>query len=166
MECKLKEVEKHCLCSPWQYPSINTSLPICNGFDGCYEKVLADVKIEDNCYPKCPIDCNMVRYSLMVTTKQLDIKKICSKDHVEGSVKHELGTLFANDEKGYPPKFIRHFQQMKYGKDIGVEKICEERLQNVAMIRMHISGTLFERIKRTKRVRLTDHFSNIGEIFN
>ena len=163
LECKIESIEQTCLCSPWQYPTLNNSLPICNGFDGCYQGVMRDVDLEDKCYSQCPIDCNMMRYSKIMTSKPLDYHAICSDKQRPGSIEDSLQNMLGN-EHAYPPKFIRNYQWITYGKDIGEEKICEENLKNMAIVRLRIDDRLIESIVRTRRVRFTDHLSNIGKV--
>ena len=62
-----------------------------------------------------------------------------------------------------PSKFIRNYQQIAYGKDISDEDICMENLQRIAIVRLSIEDRLVQSIKRSRRVRITDHFSNIGK---
>ena len=162
LECRIKVAEMSCKCSSWQYPSLNTSLPICNGLDGCFEEALNDAVIEDKCFSMCPIDCNMMRYSKVSKSKPLNIKDICSKTQKEGSLEEALQDLLGNDH-AYPPKFIRNYQQLTYDKDTGEDKICMENLENMAIVRLRIEDSLVQSIKRSRRVRITDHFSNIGK---
>ena len=162
LECRIEVAEMQCLCSSWQYPSLNTSLPICNGLDDCFEEALNNVNIEDQCFSMCPIDCNMMRYTKVSKSKPLDIKAICSKKQEEGSLEERLQDLLGNDH-AYPPKFIRNYQQLTYGKDTGEDQICMDNLKNMAVVRLKIEDRLVQSIKRSRRVRITDHFSNIGK---
>ena len=168
LECQLIEVEKQCHCSPWQYPSINVTLPICNGFDKCAEDVLADTNIEDKCYEDCPVDCTLVRYSKVATTSPINLERICKTDWKRGKeddiLEHALQETLGGDG-AEPPKFIRNYQQLVFGKDVGKDVLCMENLKNVAIVRLSVEDRLVQSIKRSRRVRITDHFSNIGECF-
>ena len=162
LECRLIQVEQRCFCSPWQYPSIDVNLPICNGFDGCIDEVLSNATIEDQCYKNCPVDCTMMRYSKVSTAKPLDIERICTKKWKKESLEHMLQNALGGDDSD-PSKFIRNYQQIAYGKDISDEDICMENLQRIAIVRLSIEDRLVQSIKRSRRVRITDHFSNIGK---
>ena len=161
LECRLIQVEQRCFCSPWQYPSIDVNLPICNGFDGCIEEILTNATIEDQCYQDCPVDCTMMRYSKVSTAKPLDIERICTQKWKEDSLEHMLQNALGGDDSD-PSKFIRNYQQIAYDKDISDEDICQENLQRIAIVRLSIEDRLVQSIKRSRRVRITDHFSNIG----
>ena len=86
LECQMREVEHQCHCSPWEYPSINTSLPICNGFDKCTQDVLSDTNIEDQCYKNCPVDCTLVRYSKVATSNPINFERICKNVFVRSLI--------------------------------------------------------------------------------
>ena len=159
------EVEHQCHCSPWQYPSINTSLPICNGFDKCTQDVLSDTNIEDQCYKNCPVDCTLVRYSKVATSNPINFERICKTDWKRGKeddiLEYALKETLGGDG-AEPSKFIRNFQQLVFGKDVGKEELCIENLKKIAIVRLSVEDRLVQSIKRSRRVRITDHFSNIG----
>ena len=62
-----------------------------------------------------------------------------------------------------PPLFIRRFEQVVYGKDIGDESICKENLKRMAIVKFQLASEIISRITKTKRVSFSDHVSNIGK---
>ena len=59
--------------------------------------------------------------------------------------------------------FIRRFEQVVYGKDIGSEEICKDNLKGMAIVKFQLASKVITRIKKTKRVSFSDHVSNIGK---
>ena len=105
-----------------------------------------------------------VRYSYSVSSIPFDIDVLCNKNNDEPLAK-ALHFSLGEDPNAYPPKFIRRFEQVVYGKDIGDEEICKDNLKGMAIVKFQLASKVITRIKKTKRVSFSDHVSNIGKTF-
>ena len=74
-----------------------------------------------------------------------------------------LYTSLGENPNANPPLFIRRFEQVVYGKDIGSEEICKDNLKGMAIVKFQFLSKVITRNKKTKRVSFFDHVSNIGK---
>ena len=91
-----------------------------------------------------------------------DIDVLCNENNDEPLAK-ALHTSLGENPNANPPLFIRRFEQVVYGKDIGSEEICKENLKGMAIVKFQLASKVITRIKMTKRVSFSDHVSNIGK---
>ena len=93
-----------------------------------------------------------------------DIDVLCNENNDEPLAK-ALYTSLGENHNANPPLFIRRFEQVVYGKDIGSEEICKDNLKGMAIVKFQLASKVITRIKKTKRVSFSDHVSNIGKTF-
>ena len=89
---------------------------------------------------------------------------MCNKNNKDDQLAQALSSSLGADPNAYPPMFIRRFEQVVYGKDIGEESICRENLKGMAIVKFQLASQIISRIKKTKRVSFSDHLSNFGKL--
>ena len=102
-----------------------------------------------------------IRYSYSVSSTAFDIDVLCDKNNNDPLAESFFASL-GNNANAYPPKFIRRFEQVVYGKEINSNDICKENLKGMAIVKFQLASQIITRIKKTKRVTFSDHVSNIG----
>ena len=106
-----------------------------------------------------------IRYTYSVSSTAFDIDILCNENNGDPIAKSFYNSL-GKDPNAYPPKFIRRFEQVVYGKDINFEDICRENLKGMAIVKFQLASQIISRIKKTKRVSFSDQLSNIGKSFH
>ncbi len=81
-ECHLKLAISKCGCIPWNYPHIDSKVPVCLESQFKYFKKALTQAEEDHDACDCPPACNRVHYTYHVDTAQTDYYRIC-KSHWE-----------------------------------------------------------------------------------
>ena len=153
-ECQLKMAYDRCQCGPWDFPHMNSSWPMCDRYGReCFKTMMQNASLARKC--ACPLDCATTRYSSSIDTTYLDPELICSNK--------EYSKFLSNGNTGYPPKFILHFKNLMYNKDMGYDTICIERTKNMAIVKFQITDDIITRIKKTQRMTFADFLSNIGK---
>ena len=104
------------------------------------------------------------RYSYSVSSTAFDINVLCNKNNKDDQLAQAFSFSLGKDSNAYPPMFIRRFEQVVYGKDIGEESICRENLKGMAIVKFQLASQIISRIKKTKRVSFSDHVSNVGKL--
>ena len=152
-ECQLKIAYDKCQCVPWDYPHLNDSWSICDRFGReCFLDMMIKVDLHKEC--NCILDCAITRYTYSLHANKINAEELCSKK--------EYLSFMSSGTKGYPPKFIRRYEQIVYGKDIGNDVLCQNRTRNMAIVRFQIADQIITRIKKTQRMTFADFVSNIG----
>ena len=107
------------------------------------------------------------RYSYSVSSTAFDSDVLCNKKNRDNQLAQAFTDYLGLDEvrhgHAHPPLFIRRFEQVVYGKDIGDESICRENLKGLAIVKFQLASEIISRITKTKRVSFSDHLSNIGK---
>ena len=114
------------------------------------------IKVDLNKECNCILDCVTTRYTYSLHTNKINAEELCSKK--------EYLTFMSSGTTGYPPKFIRRYEQIVYGKDIGDDVLCQNRTRNMAIVRFQIADQIITRIKKTQRMTFADFVSNIGTL--
>ena len=152
-ECLLKSSYEKCHCVPWDFPKLNETWKICDLFGReCFKTLMKNTTESSKC--NCPLDCATTRYAYSIDTTPLNPALICSNKNVE--------KFLASGITGDPPKFIRHYEKILYGKDTKPELICIQRISNMAVAKFQIVDKIITRIKKTRRMTFADFLSNIG----
>ena len=152
-ECQLKIAYDKCQCVPWDYPHLNDSWSICDRFGReCFLDMMIKVDLHKEC--NCILDCAITRYTYSLHTNKINAEELCSKK--------KYLSFMSSGTTGYPPKFIRRYEQIVYGKDIGNDVLCQNRTRNMAIVRFQIADQIITRIKKTQRMTFADFVSNIG----
>ena len=163
-ECQLKKALEKCHCMPWNYPQLNGSHPICHRVSNkCFEKVMSDSNSTIDC--NCPFDCATTRYAYSVSSTAFDPIVLCNPNNKD-SLAQALNQYLGKNDMAYPPKFIRRFEQVVYDRDIGEDKICQENLKGMAIVKFQLASQIITRIKKTQRVTFADQLSNIGKLLS
>ena len=154
-ECQLKTAYATCECFPWDYPNLNASWKVCDWMGRkCFRAMIKKTNLNEQC--DCPLDCATTRYDYSLHSTVIDAKKLC-KNKV-------FKDLLASGITGYPPRFIRRYEQITRGKDINDYDACIERTKNMAIVNFEIVDHIITRIKKTKRMTTSDLLSNIGKV--
>ena len=103
-------------------------------------------------------DLFFYRYFYSVSSTVMDSEELCNYKNEK-----DLYSLLGKSDLAYPPKFIRTFEQVVYGYDIGYDEICKQNLKGMAIVKFQLASKIIQRIKKTKRVSFSDHISNIGK---
>ena len=103
-----------------------------------------------------------IRYSYSMSSTAFDIDVLCNKNN-EDPLAESFSSSLGKNPNAYPPKFIRRFEQVVYGKEINDHDICKENLKGMAIVKIQLASQIITRIKKTKRVSISDHVSNIGK---
>ena len=155
-ECQLKVAYNKCQCVPWDYPHLNDSWSICDRFGRkSFLEIMQKVDLNKDC--NCILDCAITRYSFSLHANKINVKELCSNK--------EYNSFMTSGKTGYPPKFIRRYEQIVYGKDIGNDVLCQNRTKNMAIVRFQIADQIITRIKKTQRMTFADFVSNIGTLY-
>ena len=156
-ECQLNVAYDKCHCIPWDYPHLNDSMNICDRFGrDCFEKFMANSTFIKNC--DCLPECATTRYAYSVSSTAIDSEALCKDDHYRA--------FWSSGKTGYPPKFIRRYEQVLYNKEIGEDDICIQNTKRLAIVKFQIANQIITRIKKTKRVTFADTLSNVGKMFS
>ena len=153
-ECQLKVAYAKCQCFPWDYPRLNDSWEICDWMGRiCFRTMIKETNLNEQC--NCPLDCATTRYDYSLHSTIINPKKLCKNN--------EHKAFLSSQTTGYPPKFIRRYEQIITGKDIDENAMCIERTKNMAIVKFEIADHIITRIKKTQRMTLADFLSNIGK---
>ena len=106
-----------------------------------------------------------LRYTYSVSSTAFDIEVLCNKNNRDNPLAQAFSSSLGSSPNAYPPMFIRRFEQVVYGRDIGEESICKENLKGMAIVKFQIASQIISKIKKTKRVSFSDQLSNIGKYF-
>lgn len=152
-ECQLKTAYAKCQCFPWDYPRLNDTWELCDwmGRD-CFRTMVKKTDLNEQC--NCPLDCATTRYTYSYSSTIIDAEEICTND--------EYKEFITSIHTGYPPKFIKRFEQITLGKDIGEDIDCINRTKSMAIVNFEIADQIITRIKKTQRMTFADFLSNIG----
>ena len=153
-ECQLKFAFSKCQCIPWDYPHLENEFhKICDRFGrDCFEKFMENTTLIKTC--DCPYECATTRYSYSVSSTAINAEALCKDKSYFG--------YWNSGKIGYPPKFIRRYEQVVNGKDISEDEICIENTKKMAIVKFQIANEIITRIKKTQRVTNADLLSNIG----
>ena len=102
----------------------------------------------------CLPECATTRYAYSVSSTAIDSEALCKDDHYRA--------FWSSGKTGYPPKFIRRYEQVLYNKEIGEDDICIQNTKRLAIVKFQIANQIITRIKKTKRVTFADTLSNVG----
>ena len=62
-----------------------------------------------------------------------------------------------------PPPFMRRYQQVVYGVDIGTKEICKKNLKTgVAVVKFQLATQSVTQIEKKLRYSNADYISNLG----
>ena len=155
-ECQITHGLDKCGCIPWNYPHLGDPSPVCDYMGAyCFEEVMAETEIIQNC--DCPFDCDTTRYSYSVSSTKLDTDMICKK------AISETFDYYASPIYARPAKFMRNYEQTENSeKDTGDDAICKENVRNIAVAQFQLAGQIVTQIKRDIRVTFADNVSNFG----
>ena len=154
-ECKLNMAYNKCHCIPWNYPHLNDSLNICDRFGkDCFEEYMSNSSMTKKC--TCLPECATMKYTYSASSILFDAKALCKDDRYRG--------YWTSGKFGFPPKFIRRYEQVLYGKEIGEDTICIENTKKLAIVKFQITSQIITRIKKSMRVSFADTLSNIGKM--
>ena len=160
-ECLLRVAYDDCGCMPWDYPHLNSSMVICDRWGRhCFKRSIIIHESEQKC--KCQRDCTTTQYSYSVSQTKIDdtiAVEICSDETYKKLMKHGKDDL---QDYNMPPKFISHYEQIMYGKDISDIDWCIDRVKKLAIVNFQIWTKIMTKIKRTQRVSFADTLANIG----
>jgi hypothetical protein len=153
-ECQLNDALSKCGCIPWDYPHPGNLEPVCDRWGKeCFEIRMGNTETVEKC--DCPYDCATTRYSYSVSSTALDVEAMCNRD-----------SFYQDELSGYltsfPPMFIRRYEQVVRGYDIGEEAICKKNLKGIAIVKFQLANQIITRIRKTERVTFSDQLSNIG----
>ena len=95
------------------------------------------------------------RYAYSVSSTAIDADALCKK-------KSNYVNQWASGTEGFPPKFIRRYEQAMYGQDINNVDICINNTRKLAIVKFQIATQIINRIKKQQRVTNADIISNIG----
>ena len=112
----------------------------------------------------CHFEHNL-RYTYSVSSTAFDIEVLCNKNNRDNPLAQAFSSSLGKSPNAYPPMFIRRFEQVVDGRDIGEESICRENLKGMAIVKFQIASQIISKIKKTKRVSFSDQLSNIGKYF-
>ena len=83
LECKIKFAREKCHCTPWNIPSPASleNPTICDLFGSyCFRNEITNVSILETCINSCPLDCNNVRFDVIVERRtQIDTYLLCRR---------------------------------------------------------------------------------------
>ena len=107
----------------------------------------------------------LTRYSYSVSSTVLDINSICQSNSKD---KEPFYANWYNDfsakSRALPPSFMRRFQQVFYGVDIGRDEICKANLETgVAVVKFQLAAQTVTQIEKKLRYSESDYISNIGK---
>ena len=105
------------------------------------------------------------RYSYSVSSRVLDIETICQKnknDHDPFYVKWHDD--FSDEDRALPPAFIRRYQQVVHGVDVGKDQICKNNMKTgIAVVKFQIAAQTVTQIEKKIRYSGADIISNLGK---
>jgi len=150
MECQLKAMVKKCGCSPWNFPLLNESIPICDyrGVE-CGDIMINNMDTKSEC-PTCLNDCDVYKYEYSVSSTFLDAAQICK---LEAST-YQRGSV--------PSKLFRFIEKVFYEWDINDKEYCIRQIENYAFVEIQLASQLVTRINRDERTSFADIISNLG----
>jgi hypothetical protein len=153
-ECQLNKALSKCGCIPWDYPHPGNLEPVCDRWGKeCFEVSMGNTETVEKC--DCPYDCATTRYPYSVSSTALDVEAMCSK----GSPYEDV---LSGSLTSLPPMFIRRYEQVVRGYDIGDDEICKKNLKGIAIVKFQLANQIITRIRKTERVTFSDQLSNIG----
>ena len=105
---------------------------------------------------KCLPECATTKYAYSVSSTIIDAEAMCKDSQYK--------KYLSSNKNGYPPMFIRRYEQVIYGKDIDNDAICIENTKKLAIVKFQITSQIITRIKKSMRVSFADTLSNIGKM--
>ena len=104
----------------------------------------------------------LFRYSYSVSSTVLNIKSICDSNPKDlEPFYYTFGRDFS--DKALPPTFMRRYQQVVYGVDIGGNEICKKNLETgLAVVKFQLAAQKVTQIEKKLRYSDADHISSLG----
>ena len=76
-ECQLKAAYEKCHCVPWDYPHLNDSMAICDGYvREIFKEIMVNPETKEACQ-FCENDCTTTSYSYSVYATKIDANFLC-----------------------------------------------------------------------------------------
>ena len=158
-ECLLELSYSTMNCTPWNYPFFKPHQQTCN-FYAVYEfeKQMRDSSSINQCQAKCPQECTKMLYTTSISSEPFDWQGMCDQD---------LNYVLYFDPNPFyqysqPIGIIKSYEQMVFNKNMSNLEFCKETLKRLAVVRIKLASNTVTAIKRSKRVTITGHISNIG----
>ena len=171
-ECQLKAAYEKCHCVPWDYPHLNDSMAICDGYvREIFKEIMVNPETKKACQ-YCENDCTTTSYSYSVYATKIDANRLCKPKPDDAPQEESISTfdkalLYGTVEDNVndyemPPRFIRHFEEIVNGKSNNEMDLCIERVNHLAIVNFQIDTQTVTQIQRTERVTFANTLSNIG----
>ena len=106
-----------------------------------------------------------LRYSYSVSSTVLDIDSICQKNQKDQDPFY-AGWYedFSDEARALPPSFIRRYQQVVYGVNIGKDQICRNNMKTgIAVVKFQLATQTVTQIEKKLRYSQADIISNLGK---
>lgn len=106
------------------------------------------------------------RYSYSVSSTVLNIDSVCQKNSDDQEPFYaNWNKDFSDDIKAQPPLFMRRYQQVRHGADVGKEVICKNNMKTgIAVVKFQLAAQTVTQIEKKLRYSSADYISNLGKL--
>ena len=143
-------------CTPWNYPFFKQHQQTCNFYAVLmFEEQMRNSSKIKQCQAKCPQECTKMLYTASISSEPFDWQRMWDQNYD-----------YFNPNPFYqysqPIGILKSYEQMVFGKNMSNLEFCKDTLKRIAIVRIKLASNTVTAIKRSKRVTITGHISNIG----